>query len=267
MTKYLKLSVIILLGAFVACSGNSDNNGNNNSNGNNGGSSSNIGGRWYVEVSFSGSGSAYPYVADIQQTDTSFTGTITWGTKYAKNFNGVITGNSLKFASADDSLHFTGTIVSSDSIAGLWYNKFTGDSGSWFAIKPFTDYNMEGTFSGNFYLVNGYQVDTIEIHNGLWKGKALTTTNGDTTFFAGEMFAVADSDTVSSDVSMGGLIYGDSVFVDFGCTVSGKNGRFDFVGVVNGDSASGRWVVSPISGGYSFGGDGTFNGYVGNVLK
>ncbi|GEM_PF-3860174 len=264
MKGYIKLIPVILLGVFLACSGSSNEEESGNNNG--GGTGTDISGRWYVEVSFSGTGYANPYVADIEQTDTSFTGLIMWGTKYARSFSGVINGTALNFTSSDDSLHFEGRVETSDSIAGTWFNKFTSDSGTWFAIRPFANYNMNGEFSGNFFFMNGISLDTVEVQNGLWKGKAFKTVHGDTTYFAGEMFAIGDNDTMSSDVPMGGFVFNDTLFIDFGCSIRGINGMFNFTGIVSGDSASGNWVVAPVSGN-SMWGNGNFNGYIGGALR
>ena len=265
MAKYMKIVGLVILSVFLACSNSSDESaGGNGSSG--GGNGVDISGRWYVEVSFNNSGNANPYVADIQQSDTTFTGTIAWGVSYVNTFSGLIEGTTLNFASSDDTLHFTGSVESADSISGTWYNKFTSDSGTWFAIRPIDNYNIEGEYTGTFYFVNGTNMDSVPVQNGVWKGKAFKTNHGDTTYFAGEMLSVADRDTVSALVPMGGFYVNtdDTLFINFGCTINNINGGFNFIGKVSGDSASGEWSLAALSG-PSLLGNGDFKGNVSGI--
>lgn len=257
MLKYTKVIGLILVSLFLACSKGSDNEAS-------GSTSNNISGRWYVKVSFATSAKADPFVADIQQTDTTFTGIMSWGTMYVNSFSGVIIGSELNFHSVGDTLHFDGRVVSSDSVNGTWYNKFTGDSGTWVAVRPFNSYNIMGGYTGRFMFLSGTHIDTVNVQSGLWKGKAFTTTHNDTVFFAGEMLSIANGDTVSALVPMGGLLYKDTLFIDFGCRIRDINGKFVFTGKVVTDSVSGSWRMYALSG-LSMFGEGNFSGNISGI--
>ncbi len=262
MKAYAKLTGLLIVTLMLACSGNSSGNNDNSGGGNNGGIAD-LNGRWYVEVVSSVNGNKTPYVADISQTDTAFTGTIKFGTLYSKNFNGAVNTSSIEFASSDDTLHFSGQVVTQDSVNGTWFNKFTQDSGTWYAIRPLSNYSWSGEFNGEIYVVNIPNVDTTVVNSGVWKAKIIKGQHADTVFVAGEMLSYYGGDTLSIDVPVGGWIHNDSLYLDFECTVSGTPGRFMFGGAVNGDSVSGSWGINPVSG-MSPAGQGDFTGYIGN---
>ncbi len=263
MKGYIKLLGLVALGMTLACSNGNGNNGTGGSGGG-GGNGTNISleGRWYVEIT-SNNGNKTPYVADISQTDTAFTGTIKFGMLYSKNFNGTIINGSLNFASSDDTLHFEGRAITEDSVCGTWFNKFTQDSGTWYAIRPVSNYSWNGNFEGELYNVNIPNVDTTIVSSGEWKAKVIKGQHQDTVFVAGEMLTYYGSDTLSLNNPFGGWIHNDTLYVDFGCTAFGSNGEFMFSGTVSGDSVSGSWGITPVTG-MNPSGKGTFTGYVGN---
>ena len=262
MKRHIKLLGILVLGITLACSPGTSDNGEDNSGGGGNGTNISLSGRWYVNIT-SNNGNKTPYVADISQTDTAFTGTIQFGVLYSKNFNGTIVNGSLDFASSDDTLHFEGSVITEDSVAGTWYNKFTSDSGTWYAVRPMSSYLWNGVFEGELYIVNFPNVDTIVVSDGEWKARLMKGQHNDTVFVAGEMLTYYGNDTLSMNNPFGGWIYNDTLYMDFECTVGGSNGEFMFKGVVSGDSVNGSWGITPLSG-MTPGGQGTFNGYVGN---
>ncbi len=265
--KHLKLVGILILGATLACSGGNETGGSGGSGsgggsgGNNGGNIS-LEGRWFVQMT-SNNGNRTPYVADIDQDNTSFTGVIKFGPTFSKNFSGTISSGSLSFASSDDTLHFSGHVVTSDSIEGNWYNKFTQDSGTWYAIRPSSHYSWYGEFTGELYNGQYPNIDTTIVDSGKWMAKVLKGQHHDTVLVAGEILIYYGADTFSLSNPVGGIIYNDSLNLSVKCTVSGSNGQFMFYGNVRGDSVSGQWGVIPLSG-MTPGGTGTFAGYIGN---